>query len=123
MRPSHLALYTSRLQILYMRSHPELLQTLCLFALTSAFGQLFIFYTIRSFDSLVLTTITTTRKFFTIVLSVFWFGHSLNTKQWLAVGLVFAGLVLDAYQEEMEKQRKRAGEHGPKATSAARRDR
>lgn len=35
-------------------------------AFQSAVGQTFIFYTISTFDSLTLTTITTTRKFFTV---------------------------------------------------------
>lgn len=39
-------------------------------SLTSALGQNFIFLTIQLFDALVLTTVTTTRKFFTILLSV-----------------------------------------------------
>lgn len=96
------------MQIVYLNEHPDLWQTLIAFALTSAFGQLFVFYTIRTFDSLVLTTITTTRKFFTIVLSVVWYGHSLNSRQWGSVGIVFAGLVLDAYMGDMEKRKKKA---------------
>jgi UDP-galactose transporter B1 len=95
-------------QLAYLAAHPSLWRTLGLFALTSAAGQLFIFHTIRTFDSLVLTTITTTRKFFTIVLSVVMFGHVLNGRQWGSVGLVFFGLVMDAYYEEAGKRAKRA---------------
>jgi hypothetical protein len=43
----------------------------------------------------VLTVTTTTRKFFTILASVVWFGHALSPIKWLAVGLVFAGLSID----------------------------
>jgi UDP-galactose transporter B1 len=55
----------------------------------------------------VLTTITTTRKFFTIVLSVLMFGHVLNARQWGSVAIVFFGLVMDAYYEEAGKRAKR----------------
>lgn len=52
------------------------------FSLASAVGQNFIFYTITSFNPLVMTTITTTRKFFTIVFSVIFYGHAIGTRQW-----------------------------------------
>lgn len=47
-----------------------MLSSLAWFSLTSALGQNFIFLTIKYFDALVLTTVTTTRKFFTILVSV-----------------------------------------------------
>lgn len=78
--------------------------TLILFALTSAFGQVFIFLTIKSFDSLILSTITTTRKFFTIVASVLVNGHVLGMGQWLAVGLVFVGLAADQVVDQAGKR-------------------
>ena len=82
-----------------------------LFSLCSAFGQIFIFLTIRTFDSLTLSTITTTRKFFTIVASVVVHGNVLNNSQWLAVLVVFAGLgleVVDGYLEGRKRSRKAA---------------
>jgi UDP-galactose transporter B1 len=71
-------------------------------------GQIFIFLTITWYSSLVCTTITTTRKFFTILFSVLYFGHRFSTKQWIAVCLVFGGLYLsivakDAPQPKSEK--------------------
>ena len=41
-----------------------------MFGALSAVGQLMIVFTVFRFDSLVLTTITTTRKFFSIMASV-----------------------------------------------------
>jgi UDP-galactose transporter B1 len=41
---------------------------------------------------------TTTRKFFTLLLSVVLFGHVLTVLQWQAVAVVFSGLALDTYQ-------------------------
>jgi UDP-galactose transporter B1 len=68
----------------------------------------FIFLTIKYFDALVLTTVTTTRKFFTILVSVVMYGHSLNNKQWLAVLLVFFGLSGEVYDKYEKKKAQRA---------------
>ena len=57
-------------------------------------GQIFIFLTITWYSSLICTTITTTRKFFTILFSVIHFGHHFSTWQWLSTGMVFSGLYL-----------------------------
>lgn len=54
----------------FCQAHPATLSSLAWLSLTSALGQNFIFLTIQLFDALVLTTVTTTRKFFTILLSV-----------------------------------------------------
>jgi UDP-galactose transporter B1 len=58
----------------------------------AACGQIFIFLTITWYSSLACTTITTTRKFFTILLSVVHFGHQFSALQWSCVALVFCGL-------------------------------
>jgi len=57
-------------------------------------GQIFIFLCIDWYSSLVTTTITTTRKFFTILFSVLHFGHSFTVGQWASVLMVFGGLYL-----------------------------
>lgn len=57
-------------------------------------GQIFIFVTITWYSSLVTTTITTTRKFFTILFSVLHFGHAFSIGQWTSVVMVFSGLYL-----------------------------
>eukprot|EP00051_Salpingoeca_urceolata_P028161 m.485356 g.485356 ORF g.485356 m.485356 type:complete len:336 (+) comp23777_c0_seq1:200-1207(+) len=93
--------------------HPdntELLNYVVLFSLCSALGQNFIFYTIHTFGALVCTTITTTRKFFTILLSVIVYGHSLKTTQWLGVSIVFAALGSQLY-EKWHRHRKAEAAH------------
>ena len=59
-------------------------------AITSATGQLFIFYTIRTFGPVVFTIIMTTRQMFSIVLSVILFGHSITPVAGLGALAVFA---------------------------------
>ena len=61
------------------------------------------FYTLHNFNSLVLTTITTTRKFFTILSSVVLFGHSLVGPQWIGVALVFVALLLELAAKYSQK--------------------
>jgi UDP-galactose transporter B1 len=69
--------------------------TLLLLNLTAAMGQIFISITIKNFSPQICTTITTTRKFLSIVLSVHRFGHVFTPIQWSAVVMVFGGLRLE----------------------------
>ena len=68
--------------------------TIGLLNITAAAGQIFIFFTIQIFSPLMCTTITTTRKFLTILLSVRNFGHRFTSFQWLSIVMVFGGLYL-----------------------------
>ncbi|KAL7531276.1 hypothetical protein ACHAXR_003953 [Thalassiosira sp. AJA248-18] len=71
--------------------------------LSASLGQVFIFLTIHHFSPLTCTTITTTRKFFTILLSVYKFGHVLDVWQWVSIGLVFGGLYLQIVAKIFEQ--------------------
>ena len=62
--------------------------------------------TLAKFDSLLLVTITVTRKMATMFLSMFWFGHSLNLMQGLGVALVFLGIGIESQLTKIEKKRK-----------------
>lgn len=79
--------------------NPQAALYIAMFSVSSGIGQIFIFYALKNFNSLVLATITTTRKFFTILASVFMFGHALLPTQWVGVLLVFVGLMLELYQK------------------------
>jgi UDP-galactose transporter B1 len=71
-----------------------LVQKIVILNATVAFGQVFIFLSITWYTPIITTTITTTRKFVTILLSVWAFGHSFTALQWVAIALVFFGLYL-----------------------------
>ena len=58
------------------------------FGLCSSVGQMFILYTVRHFPPLVLSTITTTRKFFSILISVIFMGNDINRYQVVTLLLV-----------------------------------
>jgi len=83
--------------VLFCKQNIDVLPYILLFSVTSAFGQIFIYYTIHQFGSLTCSIITTIRKFCTILLSVVVFGHSLSSIQWLCVALVFSGLSLESF--------------------------
>lgn len=73
-----------------------------------AVGQIFIFLTIVWYSPVVTTTLTTTRKFGTILLSVWTYGHSFSFAQWTAIGLVFLGLYLAIWVVANQKKGKKA---------------
>lgn len=81
----------------FVQRHPEITVQLLLISACSAVGQFFIFWTVSDFGTLPCSIVTTTRKFFTVLASVVFFGNPLLTRQWIATGLVFAGLFLDSF--------------------------
>ena len=101
-----------------MSSLPQTRQAgydIVLFCLCGAIGQLVIFQTIRRFGSLVNTLVTTTRKFFNILLSVIWSGNPLLPQQWAAVFMVFGGLLTSS----IHKSRRARYPAAPGKTKAA----
>lgn len=80
----------------FVQRHPSIIKDLALFSSLSAIGQLFIFLTVTEYGPLACSILTTTRKFFTVLMSVFIFGNKLTGTQWIGAILVFLGLTLDA---------------------------
>ncbi len=77
-------------------SHAEFLTGLILFGVAGSVGQFSVYYCLVHFGSLICTLITTTRKFFSILISVILFGHTLSGVQWFSIAVVFLGLGFDA---------------------------
>ena len=74
----------------------QVLSAILVYSLSSAVGQNFVYYTLTQFDPLVLTTVTTTRKIFSTLYSVFRNpANSLSPMQWSGCSMVFAGLLGD----------------------------
>eukprot|EP00903_Cladosiphon_okamuranus_P014432 g13392.t1 len=78
--------------LLFCSENPLVMCYVLGFSLASAVGQHFIYYTITCFNPFVMTTIATTRKFFSIVSSVIFYGHAIGPNQWGGVVMVFAGI-------------------------------
>merc|ERR1711871_638301 len=77
----------------FCAANPLVLGKITRFAACSAVGQSFIFYTIANFDPLVLSTVTTTRKIFSVLLSIFLKGHSLSMMGWSGISLACGGIL------------------------------
>merc|ERR1719453_2993982 len=89
--------------------NPEVMKALIIYSFASAVGQNFIYYTITQFNPLVLTTVTTTRKIFTTVYSVFRNpSNRLSGMQWGGCGLVFVGLLLDIVEQAVCPKKKKS---------------
>jgi len=87
----------------FIQRNPTILPMILSFAACGAVGQIFIYYTLSHFSSLLLVTVTVTRKMLTMMLSVLWFGHRLRGMQWVGVGLVFGGVGAEGVIQRMEK--------------------
>ncbi|KAI1818827.1 solute carrier family 35 member B1 [Poronia punctata] len=87
----------------FMARYPGVWSDILGFAACGAVGQVFIFYTLSTFSSVLLVTVTVTRKMFTMMLSVVAFGHRLSQMQVLGVGLVFGGIGAEAAIARREK--------------------
>jgi len=88
----------------FCASNPEILSKIIKFALCSAVGQSFIFYTIANFDPLILSTITTTRKIFSVLLSIFLKGHTLSPMGWSGIALACGGIISEMQAKSSGKK-------------------
>jgi len=98
----------------FLTTYPTVWRDVLGFAVCGAVGQVFIFYTLSQFSSVLLVTVTVTRKMITMILSVVWFGHKLSGMQWLGVGLVFGGVGAEGVVQRREKIAKAAKAKGVK---------
>ena len=104
-----LAILTGHLSsgIKFCTANPACLMAIVTFSLASAMGQNFVYFTLTQFNPLVLTTVTTTRKIFSTLYSVFRSpSNSLNTMQWSGTMMVFAGLLGDVARKTMSSKPK-----------------
>ncbi|KAJ6227053.1 solute carrier family 35 member b1 [Anaeramoeba flamelloides] len=84
----------------FIQENPMVIYLLILSGVLAGVGQIFIYLCLKNSDSLVVSIITTTRKFLTILLSIIYFKHPLTTKQWFSVFLVFVSLLIDIMLKE-----------------------
>jgi UDP-galactose transporter B1 len=83
----------------FIQTHDGVLRDLALFAFCGALGQVFIFGLLEKFGSLTLTTVTVTRKLFTVILSLFLFNHKVVPTQWFFVCVVFLAIGLEGFMK------------------------
>ena len=74
----------------FLRANPIAFHYNVITAITSATGQLFIFYTIKEFGPIVFTIIMTTRQLFSITISCILFNHEISGISLVGAALVFS---------------------------------
>jgi UDP-galactose transporter B1 len=97
--------------VAFVTRHPEIQFEIAIYCFLAAIGQSVILLALFKFNSMTLTIITTTRKFFSILASVFWFGHTLQLTQWLGVLLVFGGIGADSHLKFTQKRSQQRHAH------------
>ncbi|KJH49640.1 putative adenosine 3'-phospho 5'-phosphosulfate transporter 1 [Dictyocaulus viviparus] len=75
-----------------------------LLSLSGATGQLFIYSTIEKFGPIVFAVMMTIRQMLSILLSSFYYGHSLSSWSLIGFGIVFTAIFLDIYRRYFERR-------------------
>jgi UDP-galactose transporter B1 len=91
----------------FILEHPQCLKELALVCVLQVTGQVSIYYIVGNFKQHIFPLISATRKIITIVCSILLFNHTLTVVQWVAVGIVFAGMIFELYEEVTEKRNKK----------------
>lgn len=73
----------------FMLADSTALGHMVILSITSATGQLFIFYTLKEFGPVVFTIIMTTRQIFSLFFSLVLFGHTISAVGWISIIGVF----------------------------------
>jgi len=90
--------------IAFCAKHPQVLSAIIVYSLCSAVGGNFVYFTLTQFNPLVLTTVTTIRKIFSTLFSIFRNpANALSSMQWSGTLLVFTGLLGDIARKVLKK--------------------
>jgi solute carrier family 35 (UDP-galactose transporter), member B1 len=79
--------------------YPAVAQMVTAVCFLSVMGQWFIFYVISHFDPLVCATITTTRKIWSVMLSIAFKGYALSSTGYAGLALAILGLAMEVEQK------------------------
>jgi adenosine 3'-phospho 5'-phosphosulfate transporter B2 len=93
----------------FLKVNPMVFQYNVITAITSASGQLCIYYTIKEFGPIVFTIIMTTRQMISICISSIIFGHTMNVYSLLGAVIVFGVLfyqIKKKYASSTNKKKK-----------------
>ena len=93
--------------VAFLQRNPEAVFDNVTIAVTSATGQLFIFYTIREFGPIAFTIIMTTRQMFSMLISMAVFGHPVPSVAVLGAVVVFTTLFV-RIKRKLDENRKKS---------------
>jgi adenosine 3'-phospho 5'-phosphosulfate transporter B2 len=85
----------------FLTRHPVFLSHIALLSLTSAIGQLFIYYTIAEFGAVTFTIIMTVRQGFAILLSCIIYGHAVKLRGIVGVIICFTAIFVRIFHAHM----------------------
>eukprot|EP00586_Coscinodiscus_wailesii_P010248 CAMPEP_0172495832 /NCGR_PEP_ID=MMETSP1066-20121228/78520_1 /TAXON_ID=671091 /ORGANISM="Coscinodiscus wailesii, Strain CCMP2513" /LENGTH=380 /DNA_ID=CAMNT_0013267793 /DNA_START=276 /DNA_END=1418 /DNA_ORIENTATION=- len=89
----------------FLKANPSVFQYNIITAITSASGQLCIYYTIKEFGPIVFTIIMTTRQMISICISSIIFGHKLTVVALLGACMVFGVLFYQIRRKYLAKKK------------------
>jgi len=78
--------------MIFAYAHPQMTLHLSIYCLCSVVGQLFIFYTVKSFGAVVFSVIMSIRILFSIMLSCLLFNHPVTELGFLGIIIVFGAI-------------------------------
>lgn len=94
--------------IAFSVEHPKFLIDCIVLSVSSAIGQLFIFFTIEKFGAVVFTIIMTLRQAVAILLSCLIYNHDISPMGVLGIVIVFGGIFVRVYSSHrLKTMRKR----------------
>uniref|UniRef100_U5ETI1 Adenosine 3'-phospho 5'-phosphosulfate transporter 1 n=1 Tax=Corethrella appendiculata TaxID=1370023 RepID=U5ETI1_9DIPT len=93
--------------IQFALDHPKFIIDCVILSISSAVGQLFIFYTIAKFGAVVFTIIMTVRQAIAILISCLIYHHSISSLGIIGVIIVFLAIFLRVYCNQRLKSLKR----------------
>ena len=110
--------------VAFLLNDPVALRDNLLFSIAGASGQMFIFYTIKTWGPLVFTIIMTTRQLLSVVFSMLLFGHLINAESAVGALVCFGAVAYKVYKDSTESANKKHAEKkmSNHLSSAAERD-
>merc|ERR1712048_817209 len=99
----------------YILANPAILPKVLAFGVCSAIGQSFIFFVVSEYGPLKNATVTTTRKIFSVLLSIFLKGHALAPMGWAGIALGSVAIIGELIPEgKKEEEKKKDGKKNEK---------
>uniref|UniRef100_A0A7S2UAC2 Sugar phosphate transporter domain-containing protein n=1 Tax=Attheya septentrionalis TaxID=420275 RepID=A0A7S2UAC2_9STRA len=99
----------------FLQANPAVLQYNIITAITSASGQLCIYYTIKEFGPIAFTIIMTTRQMISICISAVLFDHAISAKALVGAAIVF-GVLFFQIRKKYYARMNKANAPAPAAT-------
>lgn len=89
--------------IAFLAANPDAIRDNVTIAVTSATGQVFIFYTIKKFGPIVFTLTMTARQMISILISAVFFSHPMGPVAYCSAAMIFAMAVSKVYLRDRQR--------------------